>query len=953
MTSEQLRAHLAVRLPDYLVPARFVLLDQLPLTAAGKLDLARLPDPARQAPAPEAAGTPAPTPTERLVASVWRQVLGVDQISGQDDFFALGGDSIAVLDVFARLEAHFPCLPAPTVLYRHRTLAGLAAALSEVDAEGAAPRRRRLADGEFPLSPAQRGFLLAEALSPRARTSWLACFRLTGPLDPAAFQRAVDRLVERHPMLRTVILAGKRPVVQEVQAAAELPVQFDAIEAGELPQRLAEERGHRFDPAAWPLIRLQVLRVGQLEHAFVVHAHHLVGDGYSVVVLAQDLLALYDEVVDGAAGTLTPLRSTFRDYVELILAGAGRPGPSPAPPPDPGPAYVPPVLRRPGPDGPDHGSAGFTLDPPTTAALRERTRAAGTTPYAVVLTAYYRSLARLTGQPDLLLGVAVTGRDHALADLHRMVGPLATVVPVRVRDPGWTLAAQLSSVAAAVREARASDSTIQQRLHDAAGSAPVSSFGAQFVFSYLDFDALGPIAGERLRLTWEDGAPEIEPPQVGTDLLLTARPIDDSLRVTVRASAGVLPTADLEAFAAGLRRELTDAAELPGTTHAAAPRSGASGTGGTPTRRLDAALIGYLPAPHHLAAQVAIPASDGLREAVRSALFPDGRPRLLEELSTPLGRSGFICLPTFADELAPTAGGPLGREVAHAVRVASDFGARAVSLAGMIPAHTAYGFDVVADLDPAAPRVTTGHAATAASMVKTTLRALGEAGSDLSERTVTVVGLGSIGSSSLDLLLALELGIPQRVLLCDVAGRAQHLSELAAALRNRGCSAEFAVCGPDLHLPVRAYQADLILAAISADRTVLDIDRLRPGTIVVDDSFPHCFDTASATRRMADQGDVVVLGGGLLTAGPSRRTTSDDPVLRPYATHLAGLRIPDTIPSCQLESLMLATRPDLPPVRGLADVALALTYWKALAALGVDAAPLHLGQQLVTVDLPR
>ncbi len=888
------------------------------------------------------------------MASVWREVLGVDQLSGQDDFFALGGDSIAVLEVFARLEAHFPYLPAPTALYRHRTLAGLAEAVSAAGAEveGAAPRRRRRADGEFPLSPAQRGFLLAEALSPQARTSWLACFRLTGPLDPAAFQRAVDRLVERHPMLRTVIRAGQRPVVQEVQTAAELPVQFDVIEAGELPQRLAEERRHRFDPAAWPLIRLQVLRVGPLEQAFVVHAHHLVGDGYSVVVLAQDLLVLYDEVVAGAAGTLSPLRSTFRDYVELILAEPGRAG-SAAPPPEPDPAYAPPVLRRPGHAGPAPGSASFTLDQPTTAALRERTRAAGTTPYAVVLTAYYRSLARLTGQSDLLLGVAVTGRDHALADLHRMVGPLATVVPVRVRAPGSTLAAQLSFVAAAVHRARSSDSTIQQRLHDAAGSAQVSSLGAQFLFSYLDFDALGPIAGERLRLSWDDGATEIEPPQIGTDLLLTARPIDGSLRVTVRASAGVLPTADLEAFAAGLRRELTDAAQPSSTSHAAAPRSGASGTRSTPTRRLAAALIGYLPAPHHLAAQVGIPASDGLRESVRSALFPDGQPRLLEELTTPLGRSGFICLPTFADELAPTAGGSLGRDVARAVRVASDLGARAVSLAGMIPAHTAYGFGIVADLDPAAPRVTTGHAVTAASVVKTTLRALVEAGSDLSERTMTVVGLGSIGSSSLDLLLALELGVPQRVLLCDVAGRAQHLSELAAALRNRGCSAEFEVCGPDLRLPVGAYQADLIIAAISADRTALDIDLLRPGTIVVDDSFPHCFDTASAIRRMADQGDVVVVGGGLLTAGPSRRTTSDDPVLRPYATHLTGLRIPDTIPSCQLESLMLAARPDLPPVRGLADVALALTYWKASAELKVDAAPLHLGQQLVTVDSVR
>jgi len=323
---------------------------------------------------------------------------------------------------------------------------------------------------------------------------------------------------------------------------------------------------------------------------------------------------------------------------------------------------------------------------------------------------------------------------------------------------------------------------------------------------------------------------------------------------------------------------------------------------------------------------------------------------LLEELTTPLGRSGFFCLPIFADELAQAAGTSLGADVAQAVDMASALGARAVSLAGMIPAHTGYGYEVMRALGPDAPPVTTGHATTAVSVVKTTMLALAEAHTHLEQRTLTVLGLGSIGSSSLRLLLALDVGVPKRLLLCDVASRAQHLSQLTEELQAQGYPAEFVVCGPDGRVPAPAYRADLIIAAISADQSVLEIDRLQPGTTVVDDSFPHCFDTHEAIRRMADHRDVVVVGGGLLTAGPSHQRPADDPVLQPYAKHLTRLRISDTIPSCQLEALVQVACPDLPPVRGLVDATLALAYWEALADLGVQPAPLHLLQQMVTAD---
>jgi predicted amino acid dehydrogenase len=282
----------------------------------------------------------------------------------------------------------------------------------------------------------------------------------------------------------------------------------------------------------------------------------------------------------------------------------------------------------------------------------------------------------------------------------------------------------------------------------------------------------------------------------------------------------------------------------------------------------------------------------------------------------------------------------------------------------MIPALTGYGFAVLQDgaLRAAAPGraqhvpvVSTGHAATAVSVVKTVLAALDATGRDLSELAVAIVGLGSIGRTSLELLLARVPRPPARLLLCDVAGSSPRLAALADHLRNRGLAGEVDCAAADPALPGAVYEADLVVAAVSGSGAILDVDRLRPGVIVVDDSFPHCFDTVRAVGRMQQQRDVLVVGGGLLHCGTTDRRTVEG--LPPAATAGAAARMrpPGTIASCQLESLLLAATPGLAPVHGLVEIRLAEAYWTAVEAAGVRAAPLHLLGHTVDVrllDLP-
>ncbi|MFF1925764.1 amino acid adenylation domain-containing protein [Streptomyces sp. NPDC058221] len=947
------RRHLTGILAPYMVPARITVMDELPLTGTGKVDRRALADlPAADLPArEESAGDPPEdsslTPTEQQLAAIWQELLGLDTVRGEDDFFDLGGDSMLVLQVFARLAEVRAPLPRPTVIYEHRTLTGLAAIVDATVAgrhggtaaarasESAATTVRHPAP--FPVTPAQRGFLLAEAISPGGSGSWPARLRLTGRLDPEVFQASVDLLVERHGMLRTVFPSGTRPPVQqELPPSLRLPVVFETLtDRAEVAERAAAEAKRRFEPWAWPLLRLRVLSLGEHEHVLLVHAHHLIGDGYSAALLVQELTALYDRLAAGRTADLPAPRATFRDHA--LLPAEEQPGTAP------GAAerrarmdypYRRPALRdTQGDSGAERAAApfrssGFVLDADRTAALRALAAQEGATLYAPLLTAYYQQLARTTGRTDLIVGLAVSGRDHPLPDVHRIFGPFATAVPVRpaAGQGDERVAADfgedLRRIVAEAEEARRHEDIVPR---DADG-LPLTS---QFFFTFLDFSLPAASHEQSLTVSWDDGDSAFAPPSSSTDVFLAVRPEGAGLRVTVRGSAAALSPAALEDFARALRERLAQAAGRPGTNRPPAPRK----------TTMDAALVGYLPAPGHLARLAGLPEDSLRREHLRELLFPDGAPRLLETVRTPLGRSGFVCVPLFADELDRDAG--LVAHSARAVSLASSLGARCVSLAGMIPSLTGYGFDVLRSADgPAA--VTTGHAATVVSVVRTVHAALEATGKDLADLDVAFAGLGSIGASSLELLLSRATRPLRRLVLCDVPGSGPRLRRLARRLQERGQVGEVEVAESRHTLPDAVYGAGLLVTAVSGSGAVLDVDRLAPGTVVVDDSFPHCFDTGRALARMRERGDVLVLGGGLLHLGELSREAAEGLPAPAAAGYLAQPWIEGTLASCRVESLLQAADPELPLVQGLVDGTAALAYWEAVEHAGVAAGPLHL-----------
>lgn len=236
------------------------------------------------------------------------------------------------------------------------------------------------------------------------------------------------------------------------------------------------------------------------------------------------------------------------------------------------------------------------------------------------------------------------------------------------------------------------------------------------------------------------------------------------------------------------------------------------------------------------------------------------------------------------------------------------------------------------------------------AVVKTIQATLAATQQDLSTLTVGCLGVGSIGSGALQLLLA-QVGKPTALFLCDLASSGDRLCALAADLCQKfDYNGQVRIIKVDDRLPEELYRADLLIGAASRPN-LLEVARLAPGSIVVDDSFPACLDLDQAIARMTTAQDLLVVGGGLLHCGTVQRTLYlpfSQPTL---AQQIAGQLHTDAIASCQVEALLWAACPTLPLTHGIATLTGALAYWQAAEKLGVTAAPLHLRDFRITESL--
>jgi amino acid adenylation domain-containing protein len=431
-TAEDLRAHLARRLPSYMVPARIVHLDALPLNASSKVDLAALAP--LLDPAGGEAGTHAwATATQQAVADAWRDLLDVATAGPGDDFVASGGTSLVAMRLAGVLRERLGRQVSVADVFDAGTLGRLAdtvgAAAPVVDATPRAGSPARL-------SGPQRRLWFIDRLVPSSAAYHIAVAqRLRGPLDVAALAAALAAVARRHAALRWRIPERDGVAVVEVDPPG--PVRLTAEDTTEeaLPAALRQEACERFDLGRGPLWRARLFRLGPDDQVLAITVHHIVFDGWSLGVFYRDLSRAYASgggQWPGAEGRLD-----FADYVawveEHAVAGAG---------PDRDwwraqLAGVPTVLDLPGdrprpPVATFHGeSVESVLPAVTTAEVRRLGRSLRVTGYAVLLAAFGQLLRRLSGATDLLVGAPVADRRHPAFD--ETIGFMVDTLPLRLR----------------------------------------------------------------------------------------------------------------------------------------------------------------------------------------------------------------------------------------------------------------------------------------------------------------------------------------------------------------------------------------------------------------------------------------------------------------------------------------------------------------------------------------
>jgi amino acid adenylation domain-containing protein/non-ribosomal peptide synthase protein (TIGR01720 family) len=423
----ELREHLEQSLPEYMIPSAYVMLEQLPLTPAGKLDAHALPVPGA---AEDAYVAPRPG-TEEVLAGIWAQALDVERVGANDGFFALGGHSLLAMRVMSRIREAFGVeLPLRT-LFESPTLAETAEAVDALrrDAVPALPPIVPVDRGRpLPLSFAQERLWFLDRLQPGS-TSYnvLTALRLTGALDRAALERALGDVVRRHEALRTVFPERDGVPVQEIVpftgfalAVEDLSGVAGAEREAAVRERVAREMAQPYDLAAGPLFRPVLLRVDEQEHVLLPGMHHIVSDGWSMDVLTREVSALYAACTRGDESPLPELPVQYADfavwqreqlqgevldgqmaYWKALLADA------------PEVLDLPTDRPRPAVQTQQGRMAAAVLPPKVLDGLETLARGEGATLYMVLLAAFQALLSRYSGSDDVVVGTPIAGRTRA------------------------------------------------------------------------------------------------------------------------------------------------------------------------------------------------------------------------------------------------------------------------------------------------------------------------------------------------------------------------------------------------------------------------------------------------------------------------------------------------------------------------------------------------------------
>jgi surfactin family lipopeptide synthetase A len=469
----ELRSFLKERLPDYMIPSKFVLLDRLPLTLSGKVDRRALPP-------PEAAGAEmsddymAPRDlVEEVTAVIWSNILGIEKVGIKDNFFELGGHSLLATRLISRIRETFHVEMPLRSLFEEPTVSGIArsikAAISAGEKLQSPPLLPVSREEKIPLSFAQqRLWFLNYVDSSNGAYNLHAAVRILGNLDLKALEESFRAIVDRHESLRTnfALVDGEPLQIISSSIPVELPVLqllsnectdnstrsssdglaepvatapgtvMHAERDREVNRLASEEASKPFDLSQEPLIRVKLLRSNEDEHVLLLTMHHIVSDGWSISVFINEMAALYEAISQGLQSPLPELPIQYADFakwqrgwmkgdlLEQQLAywrrQLGGELPSLSLPID---RPRPPVQTFRG------AFRSFLLSKDLSERLKELSRSEGATQFMTLLAIFKILLYRYSGQEDIVVGTPIANRNRA--EIEQLIGFFVNTLALR------------------------------------------------------------------------------------------------------------------------------------------------------------------------------------------------------------------------------------------------------------------------------------------------------------------------------------------------------------------------------------------------------------------------------------------------------------------------------------------------------------------------------------------
>jgi amino acid adenylation domain-containing protein len=445
-SSSELRTYLKTKVPDWMVPAAILLIEQMPMTANGKVDRKALPAPTASA-VPEEHFVAPHTFVQELLAGIWIQVLKLERVGIHDNFFESGGHSLNATQVISRARNIFHVELHVHDLFASPTIVGLAAIVMEKlkDRKLQSPPLHPTIRGEhFPLSFAQQRLWFIDRLESRSPFYNIpVAVRLSGKLDAEVLQKCVDQIVQRHQVLRSRFAEIERQPVQVVIPDLTVSIKVDdvtqfsdEVREAEVRRRADEEVQRPFTLEKPPLLRLNLFMLAAEEHVLLAVMHHIISDGWSLGIFVHELTELYAAFSAGKPSPLPAMEIQYGDYAvwqrewlrghvlqsqieywKARLSGA------------------PPVLSlpvdRPYPEKQTYKGNKLTLNLSSqlTENVRMMTRSKGVTLFMTLLAAYEVLLFHLTKQADMVVGTGIAGRNYS--EIEPLIGFFVNTLPLR------------------------------------------------------------------------------------------------------------------------------------------------------------------------------------------------------------------------------------------------------------------------------------------------------------------------------------------------------------------------------------------------------------------------------------------------------------------------------------------------------------------------------------------